>query len=78
MDEAQRAKAVAGNPTALLPPLPGKFCELPRCFLKQGRKKDGRTTAIFPSRIVPFVDVTERTVRSCVPRRKSLGLLKPV
>lgn len=77
MDEAQRAKAVAGNPTALLPPLPGKFCELPRCFLKQGRKKNGRT-AIFPSRIVPFVDVTERTVRSCVPRRESLGLLKPV
>lgn len=21
-------------------PLPGKFCELPRCFLKQGRKED--------------------------------------
>lgn len=35
MDEAQWAKAMAGNHIALPSPLPGKFCELPRCFLKR-------------------------------------------
>lgn len=55
MDEAQWAKAVARRHAALPLLLPGKLCELPRCFRKGGRK-----TGVSPPGIVLSVDVTEK------------------
>lgn len=71
MDEAQWAKAVARCHTALPPLLPGKLCELPRCFRKGGRK-----AGISPPGIVLSADVTEKkdSPQLCVREKISRNL----
>jgi len=66
MDEAPWAKAGAQRHAALPPLLPGRFCELPRCFLKRGRKR-----RISPPGIVRSADGTEKegSPQSCVQEK---------
>ena len=66
MDEAQWARAVARRHAALPPLPPGKFCKLPRCFPKGGRKME-----ISPPGIVLSADVTEKedSPQPCVPEK---------